>query len=63
MRDVKDCPIYTSETMKEHLGIREGIQDVGEKVVEKVARDRNEGSMGTMKWVMGLNTMVLFLIF
>ena len=49
MRDVKDCPIYTSETMKEHLGIREGIQDVGEKVVEKVARDRNEGSMGTMK--------------
>ena len=35
--------------MKEHLGTREGIQDVGEKVVEKVARDRNEGSMGIMK--------------
>lgn len=35
--------------MKEHLGTREGIQNVGEKVVEMMARDRNEGSMGTVK--------------
>lgn len=35
--------------MKEHLGTREGIQDVGEKVVEMMARHRNEGSMGTIK--------------
>ena len=35
--------------MKEHLGTREGIQDVGEKVVAMMARDRNEGGMGIMK--------------
>ena len=49
MEDVKDCPIQTSETMKEHLGTREGTQDVGERVVAMMARDRNEGGMGIMK--------------